>query len=116
MDDLILSDEEAEELFGPPITDEGNEEFERQLIERLPELLRGRSCPAGVPWTGDDPSSDHGHTDCYFHHLAAKEIERLRALITDAYREDIGLVVWARHGVDEQLRSEYDAWLAEEES
>lgn len=40
--------------------------------------LRARACPAGKPWTGDDPKSDHGHTDCWLHHQAADEIERLR--------------------------------------
>lgn len=42
------------------------------------ELLRDRACPAGLPHTGDNPEEDHGHTDCWLHHLAADEIERLR--------------------------------------
>jgi hypothetical protein len=44
--------------------------------------LRHRACPAGLPYTGDDPREDHGHTDCWLHHGAADEIEQLRALIT----------------------------------
>ena len=47
------------------------------------EQLRDRACPSGQPHTGDDPKADHGHTDCWLHHLAADEIERLRALITE---------------------------------
>jgi hypothetical protein len=47
------------------------------------EQLRDRACPSGQPHTGDDPKADHGHTDCWLHHLAADEIERLRALIND---------------------------------
>jgi len=43
------------------------------------ERLRDRACPAGLPHTGDNPRDDHGHTDCWLHHLAADEIERLRA-------------------------------------
>lgn len=46
------------------------------------QQLRNRACPAGEPWTGDDPKSDHGHTDCWLMHQAADEIEDLRALIT----------------------------------
>lgn len=45
--------------------------------------LRDRACPAGLPHTGDNPKEDHGHTDCWLHHIAADEIERLRALITE---------------------------------
>jgi hypothetical protein len=50
--------------------------------DELVKQLRERSCPAGEPWTGDYPEEDHGHTDCWLHHQAAKEIEQLRALIT----------------------------------
>ena len=44
--------------------------------------LRDRACPAGLPYTADRPQDDHGHTDCWLHHQAADEIERLRSLIT----------------------------------
>ena len=40
--------------------------------------LRARACPAGEPWTGDNPEEDHGHTDCWLYHQAADEIEQLR--------------------------------------
>ena len=60
------------------------------------ERLKARTCPAGEPWTADDPSTDHGHTDytplgvragtnacrlgdCWLYWLATNEIERLRA-------------------------------------
>ena len=39
------------------------EELEAHIIADLPDRLRERSCPAGEPWTGDDPASNHGHTD-----------------------------------------------------
>jgi hypothetical protein len=42
--------------------------------------LRDRACPAGLPHTGDSPKEDHGHTDCWLHHQAADEIERLLKL------------------------------------
>lgn len=58
--------------------DQTPEEFEAEIVQRLPALLRSRSCPAGEPWTGDHPEKDHGHTDCWFHHLAADEIDLLR--------------------------------------
>lgn len=45
--------------------------------------LRDRACPAGLPHTGDRPEDDHGHTDCWLHHQAADEIERLRSLIIE---------------------------------
>ncbi len=45
--------------------------------------LRDRACPAGLPHTGDNPEEDHGHTDCWLHHQAANEIERLRSLINE---------------------------------
>ena len=60
------------------------------------QRLKARTCPAGEPWTADDPSTDHGHTDythlgvragtnacrlgdCWLYWLATNEIERLRA-------------------------------------
>ena len=52
----------------------------------LPDQLRERACPAGKPWTANDPASDHGHTDCWLFHAAADEIERLRAVITEAVK------------------------------
>jgi len=57
------------------------DEMERHLIAALPDRLRERACLAGEPWTGDDPASNHGHTDCWYAHLAASEIERLRAAL-----------------------------------
>lgn len=62
------------------------EELEAYAIVDLPDRLRERVCQAGMPWTGDDPASNHGHTDCWYAHLAANEIERLRTL-TEAYGE-----------------------------
>jgi len=63
------------------------------------ERLRERACPAGEPHTGDDPKADHGHTDCWLHHQAADEIERLRSEVKnllyvarrwiDAYDRDV---------------------------
>lgn len=44
----------------------------------ITEQLRARACPAGEPWTADTPEDDHGHTDCWLFHQAAKEIEVLR--------------------------------------
>ena len=52
---------------------------EDDIVDRL----RERACQAGLPHTGDNPKDDHGHTDCWLHHQAADEIERLRALITE---------------------------------
>jgi len=51
------------------------------VTDDIVQQLRDRACPAGLPYTGDSPKEDHGHTDCWLHHLAADEIERLRALI-----------------------------------
>lgn len=70
----------------------------------LPTQLRNRACPAGEPWTGDNPEEDHGHTDCWLHHQAADEIERLRSLIT----------AWADADDDpEDIDGPYHAaWLA----
>jgi hypothetical protein len=51
------------------------------MIENIVEQLRDRACPAGLPYTGDDPKEDHGHTDCWLHHQAADEIERLLNII-----------------------------------
>lgn len=50
--------------------------------DELVKQLRERACPAGKPWTGDNPEDDHGHTDCWLHHQAADEIERLLSQIT----------------------------------
>lgn len=60
--------------FGFP----GEAELEADLIAHLPGHLRSLACPAGQPWTGSTPEADHGHTACYFLHLAANEIETLR--------------------------------------
>lgn len=43
--------------------------------------LHAASCPSGLPWTGDDPADDHGHSDCWLHHAAAAEIMRLRVAL-----------------------------------
>ena len=48
--------------------------------DELVKQLRERACPAGKPWTGDAPEDDHGHTDCWLHHQAADQIERLLKL------------------------------------
>jgi hypothetical protein len=50
--------------------------------DELVGMLRDRACPAGLPYTGDDPKEDHGHTDCWLHNKSADEIERLHTLIT----------------------------------
>lgn len=47
------------------------------------QQLRDRACPAGLPHTGENPEDDHGHTDCWLHHQAADEIERLRQGLWD---------------------------------
>lgn len=51
------------------------------MVENIVQQLRDRACPAGLPHTGDSPEEDHGHTDCWLHHQAANEIERLQAII-----------------------------------
>jgi hypothetical protein len=48
------------------------------VADDIVERLKDRACPAGEPWTGDDPSTDHGHTDCWLYWRAINEIERLR--------------------------------------
>ena len=48
------------------------------MSDDLTARLRARACPAGEPWTGDNPAEDHGHTDCWLYHQAADEIERFR--------------------------------------
>jgi hypothetical protein len=53
------------------------------MSDDIVKQLRERACPAGKPWTGDAPEEDHGHTDCWLHLQSAKEIERLRTLITE---------------------------------
>lgn len=60
----------------------------------IPTLLRERSCPAGLPWTGNHPEEDHGHTDCWLHHAAANEIERLRNLTLHTHNHD---ATWHPH-------------------
>lgn len=37
--------------------------------------LRSLACPAGQPWTGDDPSTDHGHTTCWVLHQLARILD-----------------------------------------
>ena len=59
------------------------EEVRVAVMDGIVEQLRDRACPAGLPHTGDDPRDDHGHTDCWLHHLAADEIDRLRALVNE---------------------------------
>jgi hypothetical protein len=58
--------------------------------DELVKQLRERACPAGLPYTGTNPEEDHGHTDCWLHHQAADEIERLRSLITEWADADDG--------------------------
>lgn len=48
------------------------------MADDIVEELRAMACPAGMAWTGDDPSNDHGHTECLLYHRAADEIERLK--------------------------------------
>ena len=49
--------------------------------EELISTLRYRACPAGLPYTGDNPKEDHGHTDCWLHHQSADALEHLLGLI-----------------------------------
>ena len=63
------------------MSDEWGDDTPFDPMPDLPDRLRSRTCPAGLPHTGDDPASDHGHTDCWYFHLAADEIDRLRAII-----------------------------------
>ena len=42
--------------------------------------LRRGACPAGLPWTGETPHEDHGHTDCWERHAAADLLEAIDAL------------------------------------
>lgn len=49
------------------------------MSEDIVKRLRDRACPSGLPYTGDNPEEDHGHTDCWFHHQAADEIEYWRS-------------------------------------
>lgn len=57
-------------------------------------LLRNRACKAGLPWTGDHPEQDHGHTECWLHHKAANEIDRLRDTIITTLGHD---ATWCLH-------------------
>lgn len=47
------------------------------MTHPLSKKLRKRACPAGLPWTAEDPAEDHGHTDCWLYHCAADELDRL---------------------------------------
>lgn len=58
------------------VSEYGYDPFEGENLT-LVDMLRARACPAGEPWTGDDPSVDHGHTDCWLYHRAAERIEEL---------------------------------------
>lgn len=56
-----------------------NSDLTSSVVENsaaLVEELRNRACPAGLPYTGDDPDSDHGHTDCFLHRKSANHIEK----------------------------------------
>jgi hypothetical protein len=61
--------------------------IDQQIIDNLPELLRSRCCPPTEPWVSTD-THDHGHTNCYFMNLAADEIERLRAEVSESEDSD----------------------------
>ena len=52
-----------------------DESFQSLTDHELAEAMRARACPAGLPHTGDDPASDHGHTDCWLFHLAADRLD-----------------------------------------
>jgi hypothetical protein len=60
-----------------------NISFADAPIADIVEQLRQRACQAGEPWTGDNPKSDHGHTDCWLHHQSITEIQRLRTENTE---------------------------------
>jgi len=44
-----------------------------QLADELLQYI----CPAGEPWTGDDPTSDHGHTQCMWIGLASRRLREV---------------------------------------
>lgn len=69
----------------------------------LPQQLRSRACPAGLPHTGTEPEEDHGHTDCWLLHQAADTIEALEQLV----EEDEGVIkVLRRHRDTAETRLE----------
>lgn len=92
------------------------DEVEARIVATLPQRLRERACPAGTPWTGDQTVEDHGHTDCWFNHLAAREIERLRALLRDVAGSTVILAPVAPGEMPWCLvQVEVDTWAALEE-
>lgn len=46
--------------------------------EHIIQLALERTCPAGKPWTGDNPEEDHGHTDCWIYHQLINTIKELQ--------------------------------------
>ncbi len=75
--DLNGHAEKSTNMTIDPYIDANQHDHAYELIKQL----RERACPAGLPWTGSNPAEDHGHTDCWFHHQAADEIEQLLDII-----------------------------------
>ena len=46
--------------------DPTDEQIARHLLDYI--------CPAGEPHTGDDPTTDHGHTQCFWIGLAIQRL------------------------------------------
>lgn len=44
--------------------------------DQVIDYLLDQICPAGEPWTGDDPTSDHGHTHCLFLGTAVRMLRK----------------------------------------
>lgn len=47
--------------------------------DELIKFALTRTCPAGLPYTADNPEEDHGHTDCWTFHELIKKIRELDA-------------------------------------
>ena len=57
------------------------------MSQKLIDELRKNACPAGKPWTGNNPKADHGHTNCLLFHQAADAIEELMTAVESARSE-----------------------------
>lgn len=68
--------------------------------------LLSSTCPAGLPYTGNDPATDHGHTDCLFAHTAAAQLDRIKAA-GDETDWRVALVVC------QELAVRYPSWASD---
>jgi hypothetical protein len=76
--------------------------------EVLIRLALERTCPAGLPYTGDAPEEDHGHSDCWMYH---KLIQKIRGL--DAENKKLAEVLMGPYvTVNESKVEEVDQLLA----